>query len=456
VVAFFSLVLASLQLGIPETSISGRVIDAPAAAQPNPIAPNLPITTVVIGTIGYRDGRRVFQQAGTAQLDAFGYYRITGVRPGEYYVRADGGPLRGISTYYPGTLDIEAATRIPVERGQEIVGIDFVVKNPMFKVSGTVLKNHTTEPILGFTFVQADARSVDTSAAPLIPNRHGGTGGEFEVELPAGLWDLFPVIPSGRAASVSNTAAPIPIAPNTQMYATGRVRVLVEDRDVAGLVVSIGSADIKGRFMLAGSPPTAYSPSSPMRIGLLPKDNFPSPLLMHLRSQQEIGSGGDFSFVAAPPGRYALQIGPLPFGLYLSDIRVGSRSIYDDGIINVGTEPIDPVEIVLGRGGGEVRVVVSGTTTADVSRKIVLVPSVPRRENAALFKTAASVDDRGVGTITDVAPGRYKVFAFQGLPPGGAEQNAEFLTVYEDLGVTTDVAAGQTIEVQVQWIPPIK
>jgi uncharacterized protein (DUF2141 family) len=63
------------------------------------------------------------------------------------------------------------------------------------------------------------------------------------------------------------------------------------------------------------------------------------------------------------------------------------------------------------------------------------------------------VDDRGFATVENVAPGDYKVFAFQDLPPGGAEQNPDFMAKYEGFGVTIDVAAGQTVDVQVPWIP---
>jgi hypothetical protein len=176
-------------------------------------------------------------------------------------------------------------------------------------------------------------------------------------------------------------------------------------------------------------------------------------LISHLRTAQRVEASGEFKFAAVPPGQYALQI-TIPSDLYLAEMRVGTKSIYDDGAIDVGIEPMDPVEVVLRRDGGSVRVAITGRDPAagvSYAKRIVLVP-VERRKNALLYKVTAFTDSSHE-VVGSVAPGRYRVFAFQQLPPGGAEQNADFMAKYEDFGVTIEVAAGQTIDVQVPFIP---
>jgi hypothetical protein len=245
------------------------------------------------------------------------------------------------------------------------------------------------------------------------------------------------------------------VSPTVPTYATGRARVLINDRNVENVEVTVTSADIKGRIFVSGSSPSDNTGLAAARIGLLPRENYPAPFLTHVRAQA-LGSSGAFTFDDVPPGKFTFQILPMPVGLYVSDIRVGSKSIYDDGVLDVGPDPIDSVEIVLSRGGGTVRVAVSGTIT-ETSRQtnIALVPSAPRRGNALLYKTLYP-ETPGVAVFNNVAPGRYKAFAFQNLPPGGAEQNPEFLANYEELGKTIDVVAGQTLDVPLQWIPEVK
>jgi hypothetical protein len=454
--AFLSLsilLLGTQQGPLPDASISGRVRQPGVAA-----GVTAPISLIVIGTLTYRDGRRVFVQSNSAQVDTLGDYRLQGVKPGEYYVRIDSALSSGFATYYPGTFEVDAATKISVEPGQEIVGIDFdATSRPTFKISGTIKNvpavattNGMPNSILGMTYVTTDRRSPDPSAGPLLQIARGGPNGEFEISLPPGEWDIFPVIPLRQASPPPASTPPLPV-----MYATGRARVRVTDRNVENVVIAVGSVDIKGRIVVAGGSLEQLALAVPLRITLLPRDNYPSPLVSHVRAAQSVKTSGEFTFAAVPPGRYVVQILPIPSGVYLADMRIGSNSIYDDGVITVGTEPLDPVELILRRGGGQVRVTVTGRDAAGVVggslRRIALVPLGARRENGLLYKT---VSPDSVSTLlSGVAPGRYKVFAFQELPPGGSEQNDDFMAKYEDLGVTIDVAAGQTIDVQVPWIP---
>jgi hypothetical protein len=442
------LLLATVQGPLPDASISGNVRNIAGTATP--------LGLISIGTLGYRDGRRVYLSGGSTSLvDANGNYRIAAVKAGEYYLRVES--QRSTAIYYPGTAQIETATKLAVEAGQEIVGIDFDASvGPTFKISGTIrnipasaTSNGLTNALLGLTFASADLHSPDPSTGPLIPNSRSAPG-EFEISLPAGEWDIFPVIPNRAAAQGAPIAAPQPGVP---MYATGRARVLLRDRDIENVVITIGSADVRGRILVSGSSANLNELNNRLRVNLLPKDNYPSPLISHLRVVPEyVPISGEFSVSAVPPGRYVLRISPLPSTFYVADMRVGSKSIYDDGIITVGTEPIDPVEVVLSDGGGEVRVTPVGRDGVAVvrgtSNMIALTPIGARRENALLYKAVNAAD-----SIRGVAPGRYKVYAFQALPPGGAEQDADFMAKYEAFGVTIDVVAGQTVDVQVPWIP---
>jgi hypothetical protein len=429
-------ILAS-EKALPQTpvrtaSISGRVTNAPGA----PLSASM---FVVTGTVGYRDGRRTFLPSGIAQPDSAGTYSFQNLSAGEYYLRIEGLP-GSVGAYYPGVNDIRDALRIPVTPGQQLVGIDFPMANaPVFKISGRVVGGPALPngrlTVEFVSVVSADPRDVEATSAPRIANRTGGANGEFEISLPAGLWDIFPLIPRPLTATGS------------LQFAAGRGRVLVTDRDVDGVMVPITASDIYGRFDIDGQPS-----NWPNRVSLVPRESMPSLVLSHLGIQL-VGITGNFSFSAVPPGNYSLRPDAIPAGFYLADIRVGSRSVYDDGILIVGNEQLQPVQVSFRSGGGAVQVRLSGAPVQQQGGpRVLLVPTGARRGNILLYKHAA-LDRSTTYTFTNVAPGEYRVFAFEALPPGGAEQNPEFMEPYQDRGVLVNVIDGETATVDVRWIP---
>jgi hypothetical protein len=437
-------------------SISGRVFDAYGVPLAN--------ARVLVGNIGYREGRRTYMQQGSAQPDGFGNYVFSALGSGEYYIRLEPSALRGGGAYYPGVVDSDRAIRIPVQAGQQVVGIDFNMANsPTFKVSGTVLNlpartlanGQPDNTVPNLSFASADPHNADSQAAPLLINGRRGSSGEFEIALPPGLWDVFPVINMRIPTPVPGANAPAPLpapALGAAIYATGRVRVFVSDRDVENVTVSIAASDINGHIVFEGGTPGATS--NPMRVGLLPLDNTPSPLVSHVRTAQSPDSTGAFSFASVPPGRYSLQLSPIPSSFYVADLRVGSKSVFDNGAIVVGNEPVGPIEVTLRSDGGTVQVAAETPPASGSLPRFVLVPAAPRRQNVLLYKNVAmsrSTSSTSL-TVSNVAPGDYKVFAFEALPSGGAEQNAEFMAKYENLGVPIHVNANETLSVRVSWI----
>ncbi|HET9131635.1 MAG TPA: carboxypeptidase-like regulatory domain-containing protein, partial [Terriglobia bacterium] len=430
----------------PNGTISGRVLDANGATIPN--------ASVSIGEIGYNQGRRVLNTQGSAQVDSRGNYEITPRGgSGEFFLRLDPGAARGFGgTYYPGVTDINDAVRVPVQPGQRVVGIDFQMANPtLYKVSGRILNlpPHVVPPgqpdgtVSSLTFASADSEYVDTQTTPLRMNERPGPNGEFELSLPAGFWDIFPVVNLRQGPLSAQAVASIRTG-QAPVNATGRARVLVQDRNVENVTITIASEDISGRIVVEGTPIPAMDI---MRITMAPADNIPSPLISHLRNfaTNVISTNGTFSFAAVPPGRYTLELTALPSGYYVAGERVGTKNIYNDGIINVGMDPIDPVEVTLRSGGGRIR---QNPASNPAIARYVLIPSGSNRQNSLLYMTSNTG-----GAFLDVAPGDYKVFAFAAPIPKSAERNEGFMKKYESFGVPVHVEDGKVSIFDVNPIP---
>jgi uncharacterized surface anchored protein len=85
---------------------------------------------------------------------------------------------------------------------------------------------------------------------------------------------------------------------------------------------------------------------------------------------------------------------------------------------------------------------------------VVLVPEQKRRQNRALF-LSTTADASGRFSIRGVAPGDYKLFAWETIAPN-AFLNASFLAAFEEHGRPIHVTQGGTVEMDVAVIPAVQ
>jgi hypothetical protein len=127
--------------------ISGRVTDESSE----------PLARVHVYTVFFPPGSTRGQRTGSgAQTDDLGQFRLYGLAPGDYMVAAEArentfsppnAPLEAederigfLTTYYPGTTDEAAASRLRARAGSEISGIEIRLgEGRLFRVSGSVV-----------------------------------------------------------------------------------------------------------------------------------------------------------------------------------------------------------------------------------------------------------------------------------------------------------------------------
>jgi hypothetical protein len=68
-----------------------------------------------------------------------------------------------------------------------------------------------------------------------------------------------------------------------------------------------------------------------------------------------------------------------------------------------------------------------------------------------MFYDRTISDEKGQFTFTGIAPGEYKVFAFEQLPDT-AEQNPTFIARYETLGLTVAVNPRTTTDIRTRLL----
>jgi len=457
-------------------TIAGRILDANRR----------PATATQIGAyrVAYQNGHRVLNQVGTpAQSDDRGEYRLFWLPPGEYYIHtggaravfnANGGSNYPNVSYYPGTQDPRSAGIVMVNEGSAISGIDIGMQpSPGVTISGSIVntipdgrvgpRGQTNRSVSSVFLVPRNAPFFENPV--LIPTIGGAALAargvnpvnsnetQFEIRgVPPGTYDFYPVFNDGSPAAVGNLPG----------YYFARTPIEVGSDNVTGIrsVIRPG-ATLKGHVTITGNPPAA-APNRPtqavnitnVRLQLQPRENVPS--LARLGSLQfaTVDADGVFNMVNLVEGQYSIVAATgLPADAYVSETRLDSRNVSDDGIINIAGDSQLNMEVTISRGGGTIQGTVQDAKHNPVPAvRITLIPDAPRMGNLLQYKTTNSTA-MGTFTLNGVAPGTYKLFAWEQIPTG-AEQDSDFMREYDLLGTSINVTAGLTqSNIQITPIP---
>jgi sarcosine oxidase gamma subunit len=436
-------------------TISGRILD-PAG---RPAATAL----VTAARVFYDDGRPILGPAKTITTDDRGDYRLFWLEPGEYLVIAEKslptGPAKG---YFPGGDDARAAINVTVGEGADSSRIDFSLGRTPASVivSGSVtvvVPGFETRPSLQSreslapqTPAPADLRAVRVGSAlqfyllPLdagrifegpaliantVTDSQDKAAGKFELRnVRSGSYELYAVL-QDRASSPSK-------------YYVGHRTIDVGTENLGGVALLLAPGiDLKGTIR-AG---TGIS-GIPVRVSLRPRTTLPG-----WTGTTVTSTDGTFSIPNIPESQYSIFIEPSEPNAYVAALLQGRDDILDRGIVKVAQTSPDSLEALIQAPASTIR----GTVMASPQQlaggiMVTLVPEESRRENLSLYKRAIAIN--GTFSIAGVAPGKYKVLAWERIPDG-AEQNAEFMEAYRSSGVEVLASAGNTSSIEVRLTP---
>jgi hypothetical protein len=401
--------------------IGGRIMDPQGR----------PLSGVAVSAmkLQYNEGRRAFGPGSVPQkTDDRGEYRLFWFGPGEYYIRAEYSSANlARRSYYPGTVDSNAAASIVIRGGETLDGMDFSLPAATsIRISGRVRIDGpapASGSIRTFFLLPRDGRPTEQyppEFTNLLPQQLGQTSTDFALEvrgLAPGLYDLAPFFLDAANG-----------------FHTGRTQIQIGDRDLENVTAYVSpDIEVTGRI----------TPSGPYFLQLRARDA--TVPLTSRSSSATISPDGAFSIRNVVEGRYQLYIGAMPGSLssdlYISGIRQGGRDIRDEGTVEV-RQYTPPIEITVSTGAGKIHGVAEGRA------HVVLIPQHSRRQNV-MFYDRVVTDAKGEFRFEGIAPGEYKVFAFEQLPDT-AEQNPEFIARYETLGQSVTVNSGATVETRVR------
>jgi hypothetical protein len=305
--------------------------------------------------------------------------------------------------------------------------IDFVlVPNHVVSVRGTVLNAMTGRPAKGSSVALQPSDPVSAVLGLNPFNAVADANGSFEIDN---------VIPDSYVV-VANLEDQ-----SRQYFARQNVYVGTTAVDNLSLVVSPG-VSVPGRVIYVGQ-----------------ADARPLETSVWLRSGDDSFSPGrsaplnaDETFVAknVPPGIYQVDVRPTCSTCYLKSTKIAGVDVLQDGLDLTAGAPRGSLDIVVSAAGG----FVSGTVADNddqpmAGAMVVLVPDPGQRKQIRLYKESTT-DQYGGFKLQGIAPGDYKVFAWEG-GQDVAYRDPEFLKAIDNLGAEVSVqeSAGTAVRLKI-------
>ena len=424
----------------PTGNVGGRIVDGDGL-------PAVSVPLQLLRAVYSQNGQRIFQGAGNTRTNDRGEYRFYWVTPGRYYLIAGSSAASTVFgggntspnepgdtyafTYYPGTPDFNRATPIEIRSGNELA-LDFVTpKQQTYSISGKVTADPVTSPN-GITALPA----VTISLAVQMLNGGAGVFTMGQAFDPAtGTFTLRDVLPGSY---VLQAAAP---------PSSARLPVEVTNSNIENLVVVVDSGvNVNGRFVVEGGEmPAPNTMRVQMRLVTDGLQNF-----VGFMPSGQPGADGSFSLVGVLPGQYRVIVQPSQ-DFYVKEIRY-ERAEALNNPVEVSRRNADSgtMEILISRNVGQVDGVIVDERMQPVAGvQAVLVPD--NRGRTDLFRNATT-DQTGRFTLRGVAPGDYKLFAWEALENFGYF-DPDILRRAEALGKPVRVAESSKQVVEGKIIP---
>ncbi len=394
-----------------------------------------------------QNGRRQLVNRNGASTDEDGYFRIGNLQPGTYYLYTSGNSRMITATdevlspaYYPGVSDIAGASALEVRAGSTTAADFTVHKEKAYRVSGIVtglLPNQgASVELLG-----PDGENLPVMAA-VRPD-----GNTFEMRrVPAGTYTLKAVAqqrvgPDGFAGIQRFGGPRGPRMP--QMY-TGSIPITVSG-DLNNVTVAVQPAATIPVVVRTDFTNKQTEPD----FGGSGRRNQQQYVMLHLiRSDGQRGdnyaqmSGPDnptLTIQNVEPGRYRVEFMQMG-NTYVRSATYGNTDLLRDELVVSGGES-QPIDVVVRDDPASL----SGSARCEDTQCWVLI--VPDGNNAVQPRTAF-VDPQGGFQQMGLAPGSYRVYAFDRMD-GIEYTNPEAMKAYGAHAETVVLTAGQKAQVNV-------
>lgn len=451
-------VLDKLDFSLPRGGvISGRITDEFGD----------PITDVQVQAMRYQftNGQRQLVNVGrTSRTDDLGQFRIFGLMPGDYVVRASmrenigprttgagapEGPMGYPGTYYPGVADVSQAQAVVVSIGQELSSIAFpLVPARLSRISGTVISSEN-RPLTGAIVA---LRTVGDAGAGARLNL-----GAPDPVRPDGTFRLTNVPPGDYVLDVQERPRNIR---NLQNLSLSGLEFASVPLSVAGdidnlTIVTTPGVTVAGRIVFQGSGAQKPSPRG-IQVNATASPGV-SPLMAFAGRALGVGrvdNDGAFA-LRGLAGPQLIRVGGLPAGWAVKSISLDGADVTDAPFDFKPGANLTELVVTLTDHITEI----SGTVGESRGQPVADYVLVVFPEDAKLW----GAQSRYVATTR---PNQNGTFSVKGLPPArylaavlpslenGMENDAGLLQQLRSRAKSLTLAEGQTLNLNLAMTSP--
>jgi hypothetical protein len=427
----------------PDGVIAGRVLDADG----DPVAE----VAIQCMRVGYENGKHNLADHIGTNTNDLGEFRLPGLMAGKYIVSANfsnqnmyaGMQKRPaqksgqgqateeayVTTYYPHTMNPSSASPIEVSPGAQINGINLTLMRARTVHIKGVVSAEIKLPT-GIPWVSLHPLDEIQSGKPQV----GGTVG------PGGDFLLGGVVPGSYVLLAGCMVF------RDRKYYTARIPVEIHDSNIEGMAITLrpprefrGQVIIEDKGDLRGATLDAW---------LQPKDGT---FFMGGGSTQ-VKEDLTFKIDNVGMALYDFGLRGYPDSFYLKSMRMGDQDVTATGLDFTQEAEAAELTVVLSPNAGVVEGSVQNTKDeAAPGAKVTLIPDAKHRLSTLRYKTA-DTDQNGHFVIKGVAPGEYKIFAWEDIEEGASE-DPEFMKPHESDGQTVSIKERGYETVQLKTIP---
>ena len=416
----------------PQASIAGRVVDDDGDTWTH--------VNVNLFRSAWKQGHRRLEGSGGINVDDRGEFRIADLQPGRYYLvavpdngwqvrfrstRSDGLLLQ--PTWYPGSIDEEAATPVTLTAGQEVGGIEIRLRR------GAV--RNIRGRLQGLSQIPKAPGQGPFGNPRLWASRGGGLseGNSYDGTIQAdGSFEMKGVPPGMYQLRVDQGFFPRAVL--------GRGSAQVDDRDVEDVSITLQPPrPLKGKITIEGDKAVdfsklyilLYSGDSPSEAPVVPRKD------------------GSFGFEQLGVASYRVEVnGNRNEDMYLKTVRFGDTES-QDGTFSLADGAEGSLELVISTRGARVTgTVPQSNGAANRTSQVVLIPNTSDIEKRESLTQREVLDQNGSFTIHAIPPGSYSLYAAEDVP-ADAWSDPDFLQEVAAKGVTLQLVEGETKNIEV-------
>jgi len=418
-------------------------------------------------------GQRVLRGVGSTTTNDRGEYRLYWVTPGRYYLTARSAERasfpffdqaspnavqeRYALTYYPGVLDVQDAASIDVQPGVNLTTIDFTVtRQQLYEIRGRVIDSRSGQWPRAVAIKTLSESATGESEMIAFSNGAISRGLSATYNATDGTFEIRNVVPGSYVVQADILGVNQDARPDT-VLPSASASVVVSNSDINGLMLNILPAvSISGHLTIEGRDLSTMQNLQSIRVRLIPADRLARLAVPNSPQSQTLNPDGTFRLDNVKPGQYQVLvcmaapcIRDTP-DFYLKDARFDHTDVLNGPLQFAGIAPT-PLDIMLSPKPGRIEGVVVNDKRQPVGGiRTILIPD-QNRDRIGLYKFAET-DQSGRFTIRGVAPGVYKVFAWEALEEF-AYFDPDLMRRFEPYGTRIRVSESDELQTEVKLIP---